>query len=322
MQWELPKTSRKEPFCCITATPLPRAPWKELSMDFLGPLPSGDYLMVVIDEYSRFPEVEIVTSTSARSTIPKLDAIFARQGIPDVLKSDNGPPFNGTDFKNFAELLGFQHRKITPLWPRANGEAERFIMTTLEKCIRAATVEHKNWKQELNKFLRQYRATPHSTTGISPCEALNQRKLKTTLPEFASPAPARHQIIPETQNLAERDAEQKKKIKAYADQKLGARESKIKLGDTVLVKQPKTNKLSTPFSPAPLVVESSYMGYWGAKFSNGIFKWNFQMEFSKWNLILGGKIFKWNFQMEFSNGIFKMEFTLVGIFFSGKSTEK
>ena len=39
-------------------------------MDFLGPRPSGEYLMVVIDEYSRFPEVEIVTTTSARSTIP------------------------------------------------------------------------------------------------------------------------------------------------------------------------------------------------------------------------------------------------------------
>ena len=48
--------------------------------------------MVVIDEYSRFPEVEIVTSTPARSTIPKLVAIFARKGIPDVLKSDNRPP--------------------------------------------------------------------------------------------------------------------------------------------------------------------------------------------------------------------------------------
>ena len=83
---------------------------------FLGPLPSGEYLMVVIDKYSRFPEVEIVTSTSARSTIPpKLDAIFARQGIPDFLKSDNGLPFNGKEFKNFAEYLGFHHRKITPL---------------------------------------------------------------------------------------------------------------------------------------------------------------------------------------------------------------
>ena len=244
------KAQRLEP---LRMTPLPTAPWKELAMDFLGPLPSGDCLMVVIDEYSRFPEVEIVTSTSARSTIPKLDAIFARQGIPEVLKSDNGPPFNGVEVKNVAEHLGFQHRKITPLWPRANGEAERFMMT-LEKCVRTATIEHNNWKQELNKFLRQYRATPHSTTGISPYEALNQRKLKTTLPEVTPPV--RQQTIVETQNnLAQRDAEQKKKIKAYADQKLGVRESNIKLGDTVLVKQPKANKLSTPFNPVPLVVE-------------------------------------------------------------------
>ena len=71
-------------------------------MDFLRPLPSAEYLMVVIDEYSRFPEVEIVTSTSVRSTIPKLHVIFARQGIPDVLKSDNGPLFNAMEFKNFA----------------------------------------------------------------------------------------------------------------------------------------------------------------------------------------------------------------------------
>ena len=244
------KAQRLEP---LRMTPLPTAPWKELAMDFLGPLPSGDYLMVVIDEYSRFPEVEIVTSTSARSTIPKLDAIFARQGIPEVLKSDNGPLFNGVELKNFAEHLGFQHRKITPLWPRANGEAERFMMT-LEKCVRTATIEHKNWKQELNKFLRQYRATPHSTTGISPCKALNQRKLKTTLLEVTPPV--HQQTIVETQkNLAQRDAEQKKKIKAYADQKLGVRESNIKLGDTVLIKQPKANKLSTPFNPVPLVVE-------------------------------------------------------------------
>ena len=45
-------------------------------MDFLGPLPSGKYLMVVVDEYNLYPEVEIVTSTSARSIIPNLDAIF------------------------------------------------------------------------------------------------------------------------------------------------------------------------------------------------------------------------------------------------------
>nr|XP_058973198.1 uncharacterized protein K02A2.6-like [Pocillopora verrucosa] len=48
------KAERLEP---LKMTQLPNAPWKELAMDFLGPLPSGEYLMVVIDEYSRFPEV-------------------------------------------------------------------------------------------------------------------------------------------------------------------------------------------------------------------------------------------------------------------------
>ena len=245
------KSSRIEP---LQMTPLPSGPWKMLAMDFLGPFPSGDYLLVVIDEYSRFPEVEIVKSTSAKSVIPRLDAIFARQGIPDELKTDNGPPFNGVEFSNFAKHLGFHHRKVQPLWPRANGEAERF-MPNLEKCVRTAVVEEKNWKQELYKFLRQYRATPHTTTNVSPSEALNGRKLKITLPEV-SPTPARQPTLQETQKtMAERDAEQKSKIKAYADSKLGTKPSNIKPGDTVLVRQPKKNKLSTPFNPEPLVVE-------------------------------------------------------------------
>ena len=95
-------------------TSLPSAPWKEVAIDFAEPFPAGDYIMLVIDEYSRFPEVETLTSTSARAVIPKLDAIFARQGIPEVLKSDNGPPFSGHEFRKFTEYLGFEHRRITP----------------------------------------------------------------------------------------------------------------------------------------------------------------------------------------------------------------
>ena len=180
------KSSRIEPL-----TPLPSGPWKKLAVDFLGPYPSGDYLLVVIDEYSRFPEVEIIRSTSAKAVIPKLDALFARQGIPDELKSDNGPSFQGYEIKNFARYLGFHHRKVQPVWPRANGEAERF-MPNLEKCVLTAVVENKNWKQELYEFLRQYRATPHATTNVSPFEALNGRKLKTTLPEIVSTQPGQH----------------------------------------------------------------------------------------------------------------------------------
>ncbi|XP_022797858.1 uncharacterized protein K02A2.6-like [Stylophora pistillata] len=167
-------STKSPPFEPLRMTSLPSGPWEEVAADFAGPFPSSDYIMVVTDELSRFPEVEILTSTSAKVMIPKLDAILSRQGIPYVLKSDNGPPFNGHEFKNFSDYLGFKHRRIIPYWPRANGEAERLVQTP-KKHIRISHLEGKNWKQELYKFLRQYRATPHSTINVSPSEALNSR---------------------------------------------------------------------------------------------------------------------------------------------------
>ncbi|KAK3716437.1 hypothetical protein QZH41_016846, partial [Actinostola sp. cb2023] len=115
-----PKPSR-EP---INMTPLPSGPWEQVSIDFCEV--AGHYVLVIIDDYSRFPEVEIVHSTSAKAAIPKLDRIFAAYGVPQVVKSDNRPPFNGHEFAQFAECIGFKHRKVSPLWPEANGEVERF----------------------------------------------------------------------------------------------------------------------------------------------------------------------------------------------------
>ena len=66
--------------------------------------------------------------------------IFAKQGYPTIVKTDNGPPFQGQDFKDFATQSGFRHRRITPLWPEANGEAKRFVRT-LKRYILATNVE-------------------------------------------------------------------------------------------------------------------------------------------------------------------------------------
>ena len=156
-------------------TPLPKAPWVELGVDFTGPFPSGEYLLVVIDLYSRYVEVDCLKSTSARTVIPVLDAIFPRHGIPDIVRSDNGPPFNSCDFALFSEYLGFRHQRITPFWSQANATAE-CTMASLKKIMQTAHIEGKPWQQELNKFLRNYRATPHCTTGVSPAEALFNRK--------------------------------------------------------------------------------------------------------------------------------------------------
>jgi len=77
-----------------------------------GSFPSGDYLLVVTDDFSRHPEVEVLRSTSAKAVIHHLDSILAKQGIPDIVRTDNGPPFNSESFQMFATKIGFTHRRI------------------------------------------------------------------------------------------------------------------------------------------------------------------------------------------------------------------
>ena len=122
---------------------MPDGPWQIIHADFYGPLPTGQYIIVLIDKYSRYPETEIINNTSAKTLIPKLDAIFARHGIPHTVKSDNRPPFNGNDFKTYLTKLGIKHETSTPDWPQGNSEAEAF-MKPLGKAIRTARAENRN----------------------------------------------------------------------------------------------------------------------------------------------------------------------------------
>ena len=54
---------------------------------------------------------------------------------------------------------------------KANGEVERFNQP-LEKAIQTAVLERRVGRQEISRFLLQYRRTPHSVTMVAPCELL------------------------------------------------------------------------------------------------------------------------------------------------------
>ena len=40
-------------------TEMPELPWRTIHIDLYDPLPTSEYLLVAVDRYSRFPEVEI-----------------------------------------------------------------------------------------------------------------------------------------------------------------------------------------------------------------------------------------------------------------------
>ena len=139
-------TKNPEPKPELLMPELPDGPWRNLCADFWGPTPDGKYVLVIVDEYSRYPVVDIINSTAGSTVMPVFDKYFSMIGIPEVLKTDNGPPFNGDDFARFTDYLGFDHRKITPLWPQSNAEGERF-MPNVEKAVFTPSLEGKSWKK-------------------------------------------------------------------------------------------------------------------------------------------------------------------------------
>jgi hypothetical protein len=195
----------------LNMSDMPKYPFQMISLDFCGPFPDEKYLLVLIDEYLRFPFVEVLNSITGNTVIPVLDKIFSETGIPEISKSDNGSPMNSHLFKSFAKHLGFKHRKITPLWPQVNAECERF-MKTIGKSIRASHVHHTNWKQDMYAFLRNYRSTPHGTTAETPAQLFYGRPINIKIPMVQKQKKSKKDI-----KARENDRKSKQKMKEYAD---------------------------------------------------------------------------------------------------------
>ncbi|VDL65922.1 unnamed protein product, partial [Nippostrongylus brasiliensis] len=156
----------------------PEKVWQRLHIDFCDA--NGSKWLIVVDAKSKWPEVIRMGSTTAERTIAKLKEIFSRNGLPEQLVSDNGPPFSSKFFREYCENRGIEQIFTPPYHPNSNGEAERFVQTfktTLYKGLRSRkTEENSVWD-----LLFEYRVTPHVATGKSPAEMLQGRNLRTTL---------------------------------------------------------------------------------------------------------------------------------------------
>ena len=108
--------------------------------------------------------------------------------------------------------------------------------------------EGRTSKQELHRFLRSYRATPHSTTWRSPAELVFNRPLKTKLPEIS------HCSIHDDHVLRHRDCTAKQRQELYSDQRRRARPSKVQEGDQVIIRWRQLNKAMHRFNPQPYKV--------------------------------------------------------------------
>ena len=159
----------KEP---LVTSLLPKYPWQVVGTNYFEL--DKDHYLLVVDYFSCYPEVVKMTSTTSSSTISALKSIFARHGIPEIVRSDNGSQYSSAEFMSFASSYGFQHITSSPKFPQSNGQAERCVQTV------------KNLLKKSNDpylALLSYRATPLSWCDLSPAELSMGRRLRTSVPQ-------------------------------------------------------------------------------------------------------------------------------------------
>lgn len=226
----------------MTRRKLPDRPWVDLAIDFLGPMPTGEYVFVVIDYYSRYMELEIMNKITAQETVKRLKRIFRTWGFPRTITLDNAKQFVSYEFEEFCKNSGIHLNHSSPYWPQANGEVERQNRSLLKR-MKIANALYDDWKVELDQYLQLYNNTPHTVTGVAPSELLQNRKIRTKLPRIGD-----LETTPPSSDFRDRDLQSKMLGKEREDIRRNAKTSNIALGDTVLMKNLlPTNKLSTNF---------------------------------------------------------------------------
>ena len=165
------KGNQKEP---MIPHDIPNRPWEKLGADYFS-FAGNDYLLVV-DYFSKYPEVVRVNSKTAEATINKMKQIFSRHGIPNTLVADN-MPFNSKAFRQFAKEWDFSVVTSSPNYAQSNGLAERNVQT-----IKTLLKKAKEGMKDEQLALLEFRNTPITGLQESPAQLLMSRRLRSTLP--------------------------------------------------------------------------------------------------------------------------------------------
>lgn len=131
--------------------------------------------LTLADSYSRFLlAVSAGASTRQAQARPVMERAFREYGLPEIIRSDNGPPFASATTTGLTHLsawwikLGIRHERITPGKPQQNGRLERFHLTLME-AMRPAAANRSDQARKLAPFRTDYNhERPHQALGQTP----------------------------------------------------------------------------------------------------------------------------------------------------------
>jgi putative transposase len=128
-------------------------------------------MLVVVDEFTReCLLIDVGRKLTSENVLDRLTELFVRRGLPDHIRSDNGPEFTAKRVRNWLSFLEVKTLFIEPGSPWENGYVESFngkmrdellnreIFYTLDE----AKILVERWRNEYNQI------RPHSSLGYRP----------------------------------------------------------------------------------------------------------------------------------------------------------
>jgi hypothetical protein len=226
---------QKEPLC---PTPVPTRPWEHVAEDLFDCL--GHKWLICVDYYSEYFEIEKMSHTDGHEVIKQTKKWFCGHGIPDKVTTDNGPPWNGGVWSDFADHFGFVHNTISPKHSQSNGMVEKAVgiaKNMLLKCNKSGDDPY--------LALLNIRNTPRDDTTGSPAQRLYSRRTATRLPT------AKKRLMPQVKNptaVTQKLTEDRHvRAKKYFDRGTKPLEP-LKAGDTIRV------RIGNTWQPAALLL--------------------------------------------------------------------
>ena len=234
--------------------PTPAKPWQKLAIDIAGPFavaPMNErFVVVLMDQYSKYPEILVTGNITSEAIIRWLDDIFSRYGLPNEIHSDNGKQFVSHDMARYLAANNVKHTRTPVYCPQQNGLVERFNRY-VKTHVEAFVADNTPWRAGINALLRNFRATPSSADGKSPAEIMFGRSMR--LPHEMPPCDLHTSPVPPPVN-----PENPANLKCRGP---------YKVADMVMVRRPHVPKGQCAWSRPIRVVE--VLGNFAYRLSDG-----------------------------------------------------
>ena len=159
------------------------------------------YIMCVIDVFTRKLYVRPTKTKGEKEILENFQKIFKEikrdmppgsrvswlvqgprvsQSEPILLDSDNESSFMSKSFKNYCEQNNITQNFVRPGDTRGKGVVERINLTLRRQLLTYTTYKKsKNWIDILDTIVDLYNNKQHSTLGLSPNEALEEKNYET-----------------------------------------------------------------------------------------------------------------------------------------------